>query len=498
MDIFHFPTVSALVASLNVQPDASYGVNAAQASPMQRRYFESSARELRRLWDAAELEVPAGVGASDVEALARRLVARHEALRLRHTPDGDVWHYAAHEEASIFTHRDLSTLPESERNAALRARAEEAGGSLGFGGDPLLSLTLLTCGEGQASRLLVVTHRLIADDASRRILLEELRDGLRQDGERHPPRPASPPVPFSLAVSQMGALARSPEVLGELSYWLSETRRRVRPLPRDYTEARAAAEAPVGVCEFELGADLAEAILSNAGRGSPRRPEATMLAALVLAFAKLTGARPILVDLPVDGREQMAENIDLSGAVGNFDSVFPFLLGLGGAEGEAALSAASEQLRAVPNGGLGYGLLRYMNDDYEAAAKLRELPQAEVWFAYRRTVAPTTPLSTDEGGDLGIVAPPYVIGPYLFAVEVLPGIVGELKIRWSYREDVYRRATVEALGRSFVAELGTLAEQCRRSGPEGYAPSDFRRVALDQQKLNSILEKVGLASDEKR
>ena len=107
-----------------------------------------------------------------------------------------------------------------------------------------------------------------------------------------------------------------------------------------------------------------------------------------------------------------------------------------------------------------------MNDDYEAAAKLRELPQAEVWFAYRRTVAPTTRLSTDEGGDLGIVAPPYVIGPYLFAVEVLPGIVGELKIRWSYREDVYRRATVEALGRSFVAELGTLAEQCRRSGPD--------------------------------
>ena len=41
-----------------------------------------------------------------------------------------------------------------------------------------------------------------------------------------------------------------------------------------------------------------------------------------------------------------------------------------------------EQLRAVPNRGVGYGLLRYVRGDEAVAAALRALPQAEVCFNY--------------------------------------------------------------------------------------------------------------------
>ena len=75
---------------------------------------------------------------------------------------------------------------------------------------------------------------------------------------------------------------------------------------------------------------------------------------------------------------------------------------------------------------------------------------------------------------------------------VLPGVAHHVTQRGNNRQDVF------FVDDDRIVYLKILAEQCRRSGPEGYAPSDFRRVALDQQKLNSILEKVGLASDEKR
>ena len=92
----------------------------------------------------------------------------------------------------------------------------------------------------------------------------------------------------------------------------------------------------------------------------------------------------LLLDLEGHGREEMFADVDLSRTVGWHTSLFPVRLDPGALDLDEAmaggvalgrlLKSVKEQLRALPNNGLGYGLLRYLNR--ETASKLAQLPRA--------------------------------------------------------------------------------------------------------------------------
>ena len=105
-----------------------------------------------------------------------------------------------------------------------------------------------------------------------------------------------------------------------------------------------------------------------------------LLTGLVLAIADWCRRRgrgadhaghAVLIDLEGHGREEIFADVDLSRTVGWFTSLYPVRLDAGGldldeaiAGGPAlgrALKLIKEQLRALPDHGLGYGLLRYLN-----------------------------------------------------------------------------------------------------------------------------------------
>ena len=73
--------------------------------------------------------------------------------------------------------------------------------------------------------------------------------------------------------------------------------------------------------------------------------------------------RPILsVDLEGHGREEIIEDVDLSRTVGWFTSIYPVHLNITSANTPIeALKAVKEQVRKIPNKGVDYGVLRYMN-----------------------------------------------------------------------------------------------------------------------------------------
>ena len=115
-----------------------------------------------------------------------------------------------------------------------------------------------------------------------------------------------------------------------------------------------------------------------------------LLTALVEAFAAWTGRRVLLVNLERHGREDILDGVDLSRTVGWFTSLYPVLLDL---EEETdpgrSLRSIKEQLRQIPNHGIGYGLLRYLRDETEVSAKLAALPRPELSFLYEHLKSET-------------------------------------------------------------------------------------------------------------
>ena len=101
-----------------------------------------------------------------------------------------------------------------------------------------------------------------------------------------------------------------------------------------------------------------------------------LLTALVMAVADWCRRRDLggrgsghalLLDLEGHGRDALFTGVDVSRTVGWFTCIFPVRLDPGGVTRSlagprrASAEVLKEQLRALPDHGLGYGLLRYLN-----------------------------------------------------------------------------------------------------------------------------------------
>src|SRR5262249_55456366 len=109
----------------------------------------------------------------------------------------------------------------------------------------------------------------------------------------------------------------------------------------------------------------------------------TLLTALVDTFSQWTGERSLLFDLIGHGREEVVKEVDVSRTVGWFNTTFPMLLLLeNGLSPVEALLSVKEQLRRIPNGGIGHSLLLYLGEDQEVVKRLLSQPRAEMNFNY--------------------------------------------------------------------------------------------------------------------
>ena len=122
-----------------------------------------------------------------------------------------------------------------------------------------------------------------------------------------------------------------------------------------------------------LSAEETRALLQEVPEAYHTQINDVLLTALVQAFSRWTGARSLLVDLEGHGREEIFEDVDLSRTVGWFTTIFPVLLESGGGFHPGnALKSVKEQLRRIPNRGIGYGLLRYLSRDADISREAAE------------------------------------------------------------------------------------------------------------------------------
>jgi non-ribosomal peptide synthase protein (TIGR01720 family) len=209
-----------------------------------------------------------------------------------------------------------------------------------------------------------------------------------------------------------------------------------------------------------------------------------LLTALVQSFAQWTGEKQLLLDLEGHGREELFTAVDLSRTVGWFTSQFPVLLDISTIANEsgAAIKAVKEQLRQIPQQGIGYGLLRYLNAD--TAVQLETLPQAQVIFNYlgqfqNLTMAPLLGFADEN--------PRNIFTHCFYLVEINSTITeAQLEVTWNYRQDIFQSSTIERLAQNFIIALQTLITHCQSGG--GYTPSDFSTTDLSQNELDDILE----------
>jgi non-ribosomal peptide synthase protein (TIGR01720 family) len=490
--IFQHQTIAELAAVVSTAPVVVAEQGPVEGfvalTPIQQQFFEQDLPDRQHFNQALLLEARQPLDAALLEQAVQQLMAHHDALRLRFTHETEGWqqHNAAAEPNTVFARMDLSTLPPDAQPPAIERAAADTQASLDLAQGPLVRVVLFDCGA-QPSRLLLVIHHLAIDAVSWGTLLEDLQTAYTQLAQGA--APALPPKTSSFKhwTERLRAYAQSEALQAEAAYWLDVARRTVAQMPRDYSAGgnTLASARHIGVT---LGESETRALLQEVPAAYQTQINDVLLTALAQAFAAWTGERALLIDLEGHGREDLFEDVDLSRTVGWFTTRFPVLLDLRGALGlGAALTAIKEQLRAIPNHGIGYGLLRYMSEE-TIAAQMRALPAAEVEFNYLGQGDQTTQ-------EAGLFGPAHESSGPVHGLRGARGHVLEitafiaedrLHMNWTYSETVHRRRTIERLAEGYLSALQALIAHCRSPQAGGYTPSDFAQYQWSQEDIDDI------------
>ncbi|MEE1787127.1 condensation domain-containing protein, partial [Streptomyces sp. SP17BM10] len=291
----------------------------------------------------------------------------HDVLRARLVRGADAWNLDVPAAGAV---RATDVLRRAE-GADLAAEARAAQLRLA----PDAGVMLQAVWFEDTARLLVMAHHLVVDGVTWRILLPDLAHAY--EGTALEPVPTS----FRRWAQQLTALDRS----SELPLWHAQF---------DGYDGGDGGDAPLAVLDpavhtaatarhlnLTLPSDVTTALLTD----TAARFRATVNDVLLTAFALAVNAwRPgrgtgVLVDLEGHGRENVVEHADTTRTAGWFTSMFPVRLDPG-APGDPgrALKAVKEQLHALPDNGVGYGLLRYST----AGGALADAPRPQFGFNY--------------------------------------------------------------------------------------------------------------------
>ncbi|MFW0794703.1 amino acid adenylation domain-containing protein [Gordonia sp. CPCC 205515] len=399
---------------------------------------------------SALLRVPAGI---DVGALQRALTMlgqRHHMLRARLITDDGPWRFDVPESATgPILVRENGLESADVESVARRARAR-----LNPRAGVMMTAIWIDHGE-EPGRLLLQVHHLVVDGVSWRALVPELLAIYTQLTEgAAPPAVSLPPAPTSFAAwaRELTGLDRR----SELGVWTDvvdgtdATPAELFTRPLDPTTDR---QGDVVRQRVEIDPDLAAALLGPV----PSALGAGVDDVLLGAFGSAAGV-PTLVDLEGHGREEhVVPGADLSGTVGWFTAVHPVRVGGGGSPTDEVRELVAQR-SLLPDGGLGYGILRYLQGV--------DLPGAAIEFNYLGRYR------SFDFGDWGMAPESAEIGPdddmpggYGLIVDVttLDGPEGtRMQATWTYQPGVIDASRIDTLTQRWVAALRDLADGVAR------------------------------------
>jgi len=504
-DIFKHQTVAALAAVAKTADDraadSESAVGPLPTTPIIQWWLEQGG-PLDNFYQSMLLEAPADLCADKLSAILQALLDQHPALRLqlRRVVDSGEWQLEIPSAGAIrwsdcLRIVDISALNLSQRDARIADELGQARERLKPLEGAVFQAVWFDAGNGTRGRLLLMVHHLAIDGVSWRILIPDLISAWQAVRSGLPPVLDSTITSFRQWARLLAANASSAARAAELPRWMSMleyadpllAQRQLDPARDTYRHAAS--------LSLSLPASVTAALLTRVPAFFRGHVNDVLLTAFVLAVAQWrrqrtsTNELAVRLDLEGHGREDVFDGIDLSRTVGWFTSLFPVRLDPGAIDLEQAFVDArelglaftriKEQLRALPDNGLGYGMLRYLNP--EAAKRLGGFPRSQLGFNYlgRFDVSSASVLEQDwqpAPEAAGLHGGSSSDAPLAHAIELNAITQGHadgpvLVAHWSWASALFTEADIRELAQTWFRALDALATLSSQAAAGGHASS---------------------------
>ncbi|MEV5838955.1 amino acid adenylation domain-containing protein [Nocardia sp. NPDC052112] len=509
-DVFEQKTVAGLarVAVLGTDPAPVVlaelpggGVGDIPLTPVLAGFLEHGS--FGRFAQTLVLALPKGIDRTGLAATLTAVLDHHDMLRARvWQVDGRWWQQVAApgtldmsallSEVEVPYGADLEGIGNAAMADALAALDPGAGRMVAFS---------WLRRSNTRDLLIVAAHHYVIDGVSWRILIPDLITAWAQ-------RCAG----IAMALSPVGTSFRrwahglveaagSPSRLAELDYW-----RTVLATPDPLLGTRALdptvdTHATVRQLTVEVPVDVADAVLTTVPALYRGGVNDGLLAALAMAVRTWRARRGI--DAPVTrirleghGREEMAvPGADLTRTIGWFTSVYPVALDLTGiAEQTAAvLRSVKEQLLAIPDRGIGFGVLRQLNS---ATSGVLAGDIGQIGFNYLGRVSTGIPEGLTDpawlpSGDLGDLddgqdpALPASAVVDINAIVIDTDAGPRMDVVFRYAGEILDAAAMQELADDWLTALTAVARHVAEPDAGGLTPSDVPLVSVGQHELDT-------------
>lgn len=437
-------------------------IGAVELTPIQRWFFEQGFPDAHQWDQTLYVTVRRELVPDLLRAALLDVTEHHHALRSRFHTGADGWRHTVPAESpepvlEVIQAPDTATGP--GRSARIREAVRAAQSHIDVGTGPLVAAVLV---GGTEPLLILIVHHLVVDGISMRVLVEDLDQAYRQRERTEPVRLPERTTSFRTWAHRLGEWASGERARAQLPYWhgVPDAAATRVPLGPGGDDADTTAANTVGRCgtrAIRIGPETTERLL----RAVPARgtsPLHLLLAALLLAWPRV-GQNGLQLDMEAHGREPAVGRADVSRTVGWFTSIFPVRLDpLPEPSLESALAVVTRVLDALPDNGVGYGILRYLGED--GGEGLDRLPQSQVSLNYlgrfERGSDPDEVLGSPVQAP-GVLQSGEAPRRYLLDV-VVAAVDRELLIELVFARDVLEEERVQALADDFAGRIEALVD----------------------------------------
>ncbi|MEU5958578.1 amino acid adenylation domain-containing protein [Streptomyces sp. NPDC047525] len=496
--------------------DESRGIGPMMLPPVARQVFEHGGG-IDRFAMAMALELPAGMDADGLASTLDAVLGRHDLLRAQ-LMRGQETHLLVHPVGSVRA-SDLIRRVECDGRwdepsslAAAKAALDDAVGRLDPEAGKMADFVWFAAPSG-AGRLLVVLHHLVVDGVSWRILMSDCAEAWRQVCSGRTPELPAVGTSARRWTAALQAEAVRPGREEELAYWRNVLAASNPPLGTRAFDPAVDMMSTLDTVHVTLPTEVTEAVLTRLPAAFNGTGTDVLLAALALAVNRWRGADgSTLVRLEGHGREEdIAPGADLSRTLGWFTSMYPARIDVrgvdladvldGGPTVGKAIKLVKEQLRSIPDDGVGYGLLRYLNA--QTAPQLTGHPAPQIGFNYLGRISDTDIPQELRGDGWGpaswsreLVPAPDPDMPALSSLEV--GSVAtdtadgtQLQAAFMFPTGVLSRERTAELAELWVEVLHGMAAHAACPDAGGLTPSDAPLVPVRQDEIEGWETRYG-------
>ncbi|CAN2253789.1 surfactin non-ribosomal peptide synthetase SrfAA [Bacillus vallismortis] len=492
-DLFQHPTIEELTQYVEraegKQADQGPVEGEVILTPIQRWFFEKNFTNKHHWNQSVMLHAAKGFDPERVEKTLQVLIEHHDALRMvyREEPKDVVQYNRGLEAASAqleIIHIEGQAKDHEDR---IEREAERLQSSIDLQEGGLLKAGLFQAEDGD--HLLLAIHHLVVDGVSWRILLEDFAavyTQLEQDNE-----PVLPQKTHSFAeyAERLQDFANSKAFLKEKEYWRQlEEQTVAAKLPKD-RESGDQRMKHTKTIEFSLTAEETEQLTTKAHEAYHTEMNDMLLTAFGLAMKEWTGQDRVSVHLEGHGREEIIEDLVISRTVGWFTSMYPMVLDMKHADDLGyQLKKMKEDIRHVPNKGVGYGILRYLTAP-EHKEDVAFSIQPDVSFNYLGQFDDMSDAGLFKRSELpsGQSLSPETEKPN--ALDVVGYIEnGKLTMSLAYHSLEFHEKTIQTFSDSFKAHLLRIIQHCLSQDGTELTPSDLGDDDLTLDELDKLME----------